>query len=43
MPRDSKVYLDLDIIWDVIDTKVPPLLEQLSDLLRDLKSQESPD
>jgi len=34
--------IDLDIIWDIVDTKLAPLMDQLSSLIRQLDSEESP-
>ena len=32
--------IDLDIIWDIVDTKLGPLTEQLSALIRQLEDDE---
>lgn len=33
MPRDYKVYIDREIIWDVIRNKIPELEKQIKKLI----------
>ena len=33
MPRDYRVYLDVDIIWDIVHNKVPSLAQEVAEIL----------